>query len=312
MQSSLLDDEGEAGTVARPMREKSVAFKSARVAFRLRRTRIARLSADIFLPRVRDHARGQRRQALDLSEVSFQALVEKLADIIVVLNGDGTMRYQNSVAEQVLGYKPEDALGVSGFDFVHPEDIEKVQTLFVQLLRRPRRIQTMVLRVRHQANIWRVLEASAVNLLDDQHVEGVVIVCRDVTERQQTYNELQQAYVNVKRKERAQAGKLMRTLLALQTEVRARQQAEIAFHDLEGEVQRLSRFKHAWDAQRQQIRGVAHELRNATASVRLQGETVGAYPDRVSWRERALALQEETQRILLLVDELLAAFRSGG
>jgi PAS domain S-box-containing protein len=255
------------------IKERDIDLIYARMAFRPRRGRGVRLGVMPLVPRVRAHACGQRRQALDLSEVSFQALVEKLADIIVVLNGDGTIRYQNSVAEQVLGYKPKDALGVSGFDFVHPEDIEKVQTLFVQLLRRPRRIQTMVLRVRHQANIWRVLEASAVNLLADPRVEGIVIVCRDVTARQQTYNELQQAYVNVKRKERAQAGKLMRTLLALQTEVRARQQAEIAFHDLEGEVQRLSRFKQVWDAQRQQIRGVAHELRNATASVRLQGET---------------------------------------
>ena len=96
-------------------KEQDSDLKYAQGRLRPRSGRGAQLGIIPLLPLVRAHACGQRRQALDLSEGSFQALVEKLADIIVVLNGDGTMRYQNSVAELVLGYKPEDALGVSGF-----------------------------------------------------------------------------------------------------------------------------------------------------------------------------------------------------
>lgn len=288
-------------------KEQDSDLKYAQGRLRPRSGRGAQLGIIPLLPQVRAHACGQRRQALDLSEGSFQALVEKLADIIVVLNGDGTMRYQNSVAEQVLGYKPEDALGVSGFDFVHPEDIEKVQTLFVQLLRRPRRIQTMVLRVRHRANRWRVLEASAVNLLADPRVEGIVIVCRDVTERKQSETDLRQAYKEAKRTTRTQLGKLQRADKYVQAEVRQRQRAEVALRECEAQLRALNCQREQLEAQLPRISGSASELRSAISVVRIQLEAALAHPEQVDWRKLGPTLLAETRRVNQLLEEFFTS-----
>ncbi len=53
-------------------------------------------------------------------------LVQYASDIITIIEADGTVRYVSLAVERVLGYKPEERVGKSVFDFVHQDDIEQV------------------------------------------------------------------------------------------------------------------------------------------------------------------------------------------
>ena len=131
-------------------------------------------------------AESERRQVegvLRRSEEYFRLLIENASDVIIVLNSDGTVRYQSPSAERVLGYKPEDAIGKSGFEFIHPDDLPNVTHAFADAIKSPGATLSIEMRARHRDSSWRMLEAIGNNLLNNPVVAGVIINTHDITER---------------------------------------------------------------------------------------------------------------------------------
>jgi two-component system, cell cycle sensor histidine kinase and response regulator CckA len=123
--------------------------------------------------------------ALPGAAQQFRALIEHSSDIISILDADGTIRYESASIERVLGYDPEELVGRSAFELLHPEDLAQVTAVFVERLAHPGVAQTLEFRFRHKDGSWRILEAASTNLLHDPDVRGLVINSRDITERRQ-------------------------------------------------------------------------------------------------------------------------------
>src|SRR5579885_3916364 len=66
----------------------------------------------------------ETQQALLDTENRFRAFVEQSSDMLSLIDERGTIIYQSKSILHHLGYQPEETLGVSCFDFVHPEDLE--------------------------------------------------------------------------------------------------------------------------------------------------------------------------------------------
>jgi len=134
-------------------------------------------------------------EALRRSEERFRSLVRNVSDIITVLEADGTIRYESPSIERVLRYEPEELIGTSAFDYVHPEDAERVQSVFAKALKNQGVSPHLEFRFRHQDGSWRYLEAVGNNLLADPSVRGMVINSRDITERKQAERERTQLLI---------------------------------------------------------------------------------------------------------------------
>ena len=65
----------------------------------------------------------------------YHSLVQYSSDIVAVLEDDGSIRYISPSVERVLDYRPENIIGKSAFDYVHPENIEFVSSLFARVLK---------------------------------------------------------------------------------------------------------------------------------------------------------------------------------
>ena len=134
-----------------------------------------------------------RNLALRRSEQYFRSLIENASDIITILNEDGTVRYESPSVTRVLGYQPDDLIGSSVFGRVHPEDAPRALEEFGRALQTNGRAGAIECRMRHRDGSWRVLQATASNLLHDSVVHGVVINARDITERKRAEVEVQNA-----------------------------------------------------------------------------------------------------------------------
>jgi len=119
------------------------------------------------------------------SERKFRALIENALDFITVLDRDGVIRFQGPSIKAMLGLDPDAMVGVSGFDFIHPEDRGRAQAIFQDGIRTPGFTASLQFRIRNADGEWRLMEAIAKNLLHDPAVDGVVVNSRDVTARQQ-------------------------------------------------------------------------------------------------------------------------------
>lgn len=119
------------------------------------------------------------------NERRFRALIEKSADVIVLLDAGGTLLYRSPSAQGVFGRSDEESLGRNFAEFIHPEDLPRIRELFAGLLRTPGKSFDAEFRYRHRDGDWRYVKATATNWLDDPDVGAIVGNVRDVTERVQ-------------------------------------------------------------------------------------------------------------------------------
>ena len=138
----------------------------------------ARIAAEAALERA-EHTIA----ALRHSESYFRHLTEYALDLITILDADGTIRFESRSISKELGYEPEDYRGRNAFDFVHPEDVARVQQAFLNAMQTKGSTPVMNFRFRHKDGSYRILEGRGNNLLNDAAVAGIVFNSRDVTEQ---------------------------------------------------------------------------------------------------------------------------------
>ena len=137
------------------------------------------------------------KEEIRKSQERFHALIEHSSDIITLIDSDGIIRFESPSVERVLGYKPEELIGCSMFDFIHPEDKNMVLATLANGVQKPRFITAVELRFRHKDGEWRFLEATGNNLLSIPAIAAVVINSRDITQRKQAEDTLRQSEIRL-------------------------------------------------------------------------------------------------------------------
>ncbi len=117
------------------------------------------------------------------SEVRLQAIMRNSTDIVTLFTRDATILFESDSVEQVLGYAPQELVGKTPFDYIHPEDRALVQQQFQMVVDVPKLVQTVRFRWRHRDGTWRTMESITYSLLNDPQVGAVVANSRDVTDR---------------------------------------------------------------------------------------------------------------------------------
>ena len=125
----------------------------------------------------------------------FESLVTGSSDLITLHDDGGTLRYASPAVFRMLDLPPHDVLGRSLKEFVHPDDLPKLESAHRELMRRPGATAQLDLRVGPpvgpattdapgRRGPWRWVEAVAHNMLADPNVAGVVVNTRDIHEQQ--------------------------------------------------------------------------------------------------------------------------------
>jgi diguanylate cyclase (GGDEF)-like protein/PAS domain S-box-containing protein len=127
--------------------------------------------------------------ALSQSEASYRALVHHSADGIFILDRELTICYASPAVRQLLGSQPEEVMGSSLLDWVHPEDREAVQHFRAAVLSESVPVQEEWRFLdRDQSIVW--TENTGTNLLQERNIAGIVLNTRDISERRDLQNRL--------------------------------------------------------------------------------------------------------------------------
>ncbi len=136
--------------------------------------------------------RKQAELLLKQSEEHFRALIENSLDVISIFGGDGIIRYESPSVERIMGYAPAELVGENAFKRIHPEDLPRVAAMFDSLLKNAPHTVTLELRYLHKDGSWRLLEGIGQKLINYGGGAEIVGNFRDITERRQIEQELQQ------------------------------------------------------------------------------------------------------------------------
>ena len=122
--------------------------------------------------------------ALRESEAKFRGLIESTSDWIWEVNKQGIYSYASPQVEGILGYKPEEIVGKSPFDFMPEDEIVRVEVLLRELFESSRPFTTLENACLHKDGRRIVLETSGVPVLDQfGNLVGYRGVDRDITGR---------------------------------------------------------------------------------------------------------------------------------
>ncbi len=121
------------------------------------------------------------------SEARFGSLVAHSSDLITVLDAGGAVTYQSPSVARVLGYSVDEIEGTEFSRLVAESDrprlVQIVEGAGEASADAPPETRAMECSLRHRDGTWLQFEVQHTNLLHDEHVHGIVLNSRDVSER---------------------------------------------------------------------------------------------------------------------------------
>ena len=137
--------------------------------------------------------RKQAEDALRQNERRFRALIENSADIVTLVDPAGVITYSSPAAARILGYDPEEMIGLNAFDWIRPEQVERVAEHMAAALRSPGEPEFVRTELRAKGGTWRLFEGTMTNCLGVPGVEAIVANLRDMTEQERAQEALREA-----------------------------------------------------------------------------------------------------------------------
>lgn len=126
----------------------------------------------------------QAKEALKESEEKFRSLVESTSDWIWEINLNGIYTYSSPTIKALLGYKPEEVVGKTPFDFMPPQEAERIATAFKSITAASKPIERVENTCRHRDGHLVTMETSGVPFFDSKgNLRGYRGIDRDITER---------------------------------------------------------------------------------------------------------------------------------
>lgn len=124
----------------------------------------------------------EQEKIIRQSELRFKELVQEGSDLIAILDVDGTYTYVSPTSNSILGIPPEKFIGRSPFEFIHPDDAERVLTS-LQKATKQHKVMVESFRFQNNKEEWRWIETVLTNMLDNPAVNGIVANSRDITDK---------------------------------------------------------------------------------------------------------------------------------
>ena len=136
-------------------------------------------------------ARKNAEEALRRNESLLRSITDHTADIIVVKDRDGRYLYMNPACSRAVGFSPEEGIGQTDIE-CHPDHEQAIRFMADdRRIMESRQPETFEEQFVSRSGETCVLLTNKMPRLDAQgHVIGIIVICRDITERKRLEQEV--------------------------------------------------------------------------------------------------------------------------
>jgi len=146
--------------------------------------------------------RKNAEEAMRLSEAKFRAVVEHSNDGILFGDANAKILYRSPSYNKLNGYMDDERIGRSGFETVHPDNLDLVKQFWSKVIEQPEMAHKIEYQIKHKDGSWRWIETSGQNLLNIPDLHSVVVTSRDITDRKIAEHDLILAKENAEESEK--------------------------------------------------------------------------------------------------------------
>jgi two-component system, cell cycle sensor histidine kinase and response regulator CckA len=234
-----------------------------------------------------------KQQAVKEAQALLAAVVESSQDAILSKNLDGVILSWNESAEELFGYKADEAIG-KPMTLIIPEEKHAEERMILERVRRGERIEPFETLRRSKAR--RVIDVSlAISPIHDAsgRIIGASTVARDITDRKRMEAELRELNIELEKRVADRTAELIRTI-----EQREKLQQQLAQSQKMESIGTLAG-------------GIAHDFNNILTIILGYASSLSAADDAERIREGLGIIRETGMRGAVLVQQLLTLSRSG-
>lgn len=160
--------------------------------------------------------RKQTEAALQEQEAFFRLIAENMGDMVAVLDLEGRRVYNSPSYRDLFG-DPNAMKGTDSFAEVHPDDRDKVRAVFMETVRSGRGHRIDFRFVQPDGHIRHIESQGGVIRDAEGHIERVVVVSRDVTDRRQMEDEIRELNTELEQRVRERTTELAAANKELET-----------------------------------------------------------------------------------------------
>ncbi len=123
------------------------------------------------------------------SEIKQKTMLANISDVIVIIDKKGVNRYKSPNITKLFGWKPEELIGKSTWDNVHPDDLRDAQLFFNGIMEEPGATGTAEFRYRCKNGEYAIIEITLMNLLHDKVIQGLLGNYHNISNRKKIEEE---------------------------------------------------------------------------------------------------------------------------
>lgn len=128
-------------------------------------------------------------QEVKNSQKRQHALLENASEIITIYDKNALVMYESPSIKNILGYEPDELVGINDFDLAHPLGAQDLRDMFQRLIEEPGTPLMVTYSYKTKAGLSTWLETEGRNLLHDPAIQGIVFNSRDITARRKAEKE---------------------------------------------------------------------------------------------------------------------------
>ncbi len=175
-----------------------------------------------------EHRLRIAEQTVKANEEKQRAMIANIYDVIAIVDVHGINRYKSPNIERIFGWKPEELIGESTMNNVHPDDLDYVSRIYYNLISNAAEVSTFEFRYKCKDGSYKWIELTASNQIQNKVINGVLLNYHDITRRKETELEL------ILAKEKAEESDRLKTafLQNMSHEIRTPMNAIVGFSGL--------------------------------------------------------------------------------
>ena len=133
--------------------------------------------------------RKQAEAALRESERLFRSTIEQISEVVFVNNSIGEVSYVSPIVEKITGYKADELIGHTFFEYVAEEDLSRAIAVFTDAMKR--QLTNQVVEFKYRKKDGSLFDAEIHSqYFNDNGSCGVIGLLRDISERKLFENQL--------------------------------------------------------------------------------------------------------------------------
>lgn len=137
---------------------------------------------------------NKSKEAIAASENRHKAMIGNISDVIIILDENGIIKYSSQNIEESYGWIKEDISNKQVWEKVHPEERDYIIGEFQSIIKKSGLEKNIETRYLDKIGMVRYLELTAVNMMKDPDINGILLNYHDITERKLWEKEI--LYIN--------------------------------------------------------------------------------------------------------------------